>query len=265
MHDTARKDFMTSKLAALACFACCVEGVGSVVGRRLRVGRASPRMLDVETLRNLGPTGMSAAVCLADMIPGVPTQPVAIATGALFGFPEGLACVCFGQACATAAAVTLARSPAAKSILSKAEDALSTPGPLKRSLDTIAATIDSQSAIGVFTTIVGVRQSPIIPFSLGNYYLGLFTRAPLVSVLAGTLVGCLPLNALWVYVGATTGDALNQILNGEKVDVSAILSSPAGETLEAVGGLATAALAVVLVSALRKAQEAGAETLPGDE
>lgn len=253
---------MTPRAGLALLLAGCVARIGSMAARQPRARRASPRMLDVETLRSLGPTGMAAAVCFADMVPGVPTQPIAIATGALFGFQQGLVCVCAGQAAATAAAVSLARSPAAKSVLSKAEGALSAPGPLKSSLDTIAATINSQSAFGVFTTIIGVRQSPIIPFSLGNYYVGLFTRAPLASVVAGTIVGCLPINALWTYVGATTSGALGALLAGEKVDVSSIISSPAGEALEALGGLATAALAVFVFQAVRKGQ---VETLPGDD
>jgi len=249
----------------LALLACCASGVGGVAGRNPRLARASPRMLDVETLRNLGPAGMTAAVLVADMVPGVPTQPIALATGALFGFQEGLACVVTGQACAAAGAIALARSPAAKAILNKAQAALSSSGALKRSLDAIAATIDSQSALGVCGTIIGVRQSPVIPFSLGNYYIGLFTRAPLMSVVVGTIIGCLPLNALWVYVGSTTSDALGAVLRGEKVDVSAILSTPAGETLEALGAVATAVLAVVLFSTLKAASQVGAETLPGDD
>jgi uncharacterized membrane protein YdjX (TVP38/TMEM64 family) len=225
-----------------------LRGVGAATPR---AGRAAARMLDVETLRSIGPAGMAAAICLADMIPGAPTQPISITTGALFGFQEGLACVSFGQACATALALTLARSPAAKSVLSKAENLLQSPGPLKKSLDTIATTINSQSFVGVVGTIIGVRQSPVIPFSLGNYYLGLFTNAPLPAVVAGTVVGCLPLNALWVYVGSTTSGALAAILAGEQVDVGSILSSPAGEALEGVGGLATAGLAFVLYRTLQ--------------
>jgi uncharacterized membrane protein YdjX (TVP38/TMEM64 family) len=227
-------------------------------------GRAATRMLDAEALRQLGPAAAAGACFLADMIPGAPTQPISIAAGALFGFQEGLAAVCFGQALAAAGALTLARSPAAKAVRGKAEELLG-EGAVKRSLDTIAKTVDSQSAFGVFGSIVGVRTSPVIPFSLGNYYLGLFTRAPIASVVAGTVVGCLPLNALWVYVGATTGDALNAILSGEKVDVSSVLQSPAGEALEALGSLATAVLAVVAYKALRGAQELGAETLRGDD
>jgi len=199
-------------------------------------------MIDVDTLRHAGPAGMTAAVFIADMVPGAPTQPIAITTGALFGFKEGLACVCAGQAAAAGGAVLLARSPAARGLLSKAEDALNAPGPLKKSLDAISAKVDSQSALGVFGTIVGVRQTPVIPFSLGNYYLGLFTRAPLASVVAGTVVGCFPLNALWTYVGATTSGALQAVLNGEKVDVGPLLDSPLGLGLSALGVVATVAL-----------------------
>jgi uncharacterized membrane protein YdjX (TVP38/TMEM64 family) len=199
------------------------------------------------------------------MVPGAPTQPIAITTGALFGFQEGLACVVVGQALAAAAAIALARSPVAKAFVGRVEDALAASGPLKRSLDAIAATIDSQSALGVMGTIIGVRQSPVIPFSLGNYFLGLFTEAPLLAVVAGTVVGCLPLNALWVYVGSTTSGALGAILAGEKVDVTAILHTPAGELLEAIGGLATAGLAVVAYQALKSAASIDPEILPGDD
>ncbi|KAJ1638567.1 hypothetical protein T492DRAFT_942531 [Pavlovales sp. CCMP2436] len=226
--------------------------------------RAVAVMLDAESLRQLGPAAFSAAVFVADMVPGVPTQPIAIASGAVFGFQEGLAAVCIGQALAAAGALALARSPAAKAVRDKAEEMLG-EGAAKRSLDAIAKTVDSQSALGVFGSIVGVRQSPVIPFSIGNYYLGLFTRAPIASVVAGTVVGCLPLNALWVYVGATTGDALTAILSGEKVDVSLVLQSPAGTALEVLGSLATAALAVVAFKALRGAQELEPETFRGDD
>lgn len=233
---------------------------------RARAARRSARAsgvrmleIDAETLRSIGPMGMAAVVCGADMIPGAPTQPIAIAAGALFGLPNGLLAVCVGQAFAAAGALTLSRTPAVRELILSKEQELESESPnkLRLSLNAVAKRIDSQGFWGVIATVVGVRQSPIIPFSLGNYYLGLFTRAPPAAVLAGTLVGCFPLNALWVYVGASTQGALEKVLAGEAVDPGELLQSPAGSALEVLGGLATLAIVVAVGRAM--ASESGVE------
>jgi uncharacterized membrane protein YdjX (TVP38/TMEM64 family) len=108
------------------------------------------------------------------------------------------------------------------------------------------AAIDRAIAAEGWKIVLLFRLSPLIPFNLQNYLFGV-TSVPFLHYLAATAVGIAPATALFVYVGALGGAALD--------------SGPTVWALLSVGLLATAA-AVILVT--RKARALLRETGMGD-
>ena len=123
-----------------------------------------------------GPPAMAAAVAISDSVPLLPTQPISVVAGALFGFPTGLLAVVVGQTMATAFALILGRQ-----LGSNILDWLGRENgeKVKKVLEELGldATADYQK---VFTTILVARQSPVLPFSLGNYMVGAATSGTFV-------------------------------------------------------------------------------------
>lgn len=98
----------------------------------------------------------------------------------------------------------------------------------------IDAAVADKGALIVLLT----RLSPVFPFSLLNYGLGL-TRVPLPHYIGASMVGMLPGTALYVYLGSA-GQSLTALLSGDVGE-----SSLTGYLF--VGGLiATAVLTVVI-------------------
>eukprot|EP00546_Thalassionema_frauenfeldii_P020480 CAMPEP_0178902992 /NCGR_PEP_ID=MMETSP0786-20121207/4913_1 /TAXON_ID=186022 /ORGANISM="Thalassionema frauenfeldii, Strain CCMP 1798" /LENGTH=317 /DNA_ID=CAMNT_0020574321 /DNA_START=159 /DNA_END=1112 /DNA_ORIENTATION=+ len=173
---------------------------------------------------------MALAVALSDSIPLIPTQPISIAAGAVFGFSGGLSAVVVGQALATAFAFGIGRYVIKKTkdnandnntgddddddwILNNDEISNNnTPeenSKLEKVLKELISPLNSGNWWTVFTTIVVARQSPVLPFSVGNYFVGAGTNAPLLPAWLGTIVGCLPLNSIWVLTGSSGMAALD--------------------------------------------------------
>ena len=124
-----------------------------------------------------GPPAMAAAVAISDSVPLLPSQPISVVAGALFGFPTGLLAVVVGQTIATAFALILGRQ-----LGSNILDWLGRENgeKVKKVLEELGldATADYQK---VFTTILVARQSPVLPFSLGNYMVGAATSGTCAS------------------------------------------------------------------------------------
>jgi hypothetical protein len=97
--------------------------------------------------------------------------------------------------------------------------------------------LNSGNPMTVFWTVVVARQSPVLPFSLGNYFIGAGTRAPLLPAVLGTMVGCLPLNVVWMGAGAGGMAAM---------DMAAEQEIPLAQILETVGVVVTLGLAAAL-------------------
>lgn len=175
-----------------------------------------------------GPPFMALAVSISDSIPLLPTQPISVIAGALFGFPTALIAVVIGQTVATIFALLVGRQ-----ILSEKPEWMDRFGgnspKMQKALVDLG--LNSDDAMTVFRTIFVARQSPVLPFSLGNYLVGAATTAPLLPTVCGTVLGCLPLNCVWVGAGAggmTALDAMSKSGNSQVL-----------EGLELVGALAT--------------------------
>jgi uncharacterized membrane protein YdjX (TVP38/TMEM64 family) len=190
-----------------------VESVGAIVSRLAQRG---------------GPPFMALAVSISDVVPLLPTQPISVIAGALFGFPTALIAVVIGQTVATTFALLVGRQ-----ILSQKPEWMERFGgnspKMQKALVDLG--LNSDDPMTVFRTIFVARQSPVLPFSLGNYLVGAATTAPLLPTVCGTVLGCLPLNCVWVGAGAggmTALDAMSKSGNSQVL-----------EGLELVGALAT--------------------------
>ena len=75
---------------------------------------------------------------------------------------------------------------------------------LEKLLRELITPLNSGNHWTIFTTIFMVRQSPILPFSVGNYFVGAGTDAALFPAWLGTILGCLPLNIVYVLMGSTS-------------------------------------------------------------
>lgn len=192
-----------------------------------------------------GPLFMAIAVALSDSIPLVPTQPISIIAGALFGLKVGLPAVISGQALATTFAFLFGRYVLANSdwnVFDQAEEEGADRSKLAKVLDELTSGLNSGDAKTVFWTIFLARQSPVLPFSVGNYFVGAATQAPILPALFGTLLGCLPLNIVWVGAGA-----------GGMAAVDAIKENGAlAEGLEAVGLIVTLGLVAAVARVVLK-------------
>lgn len=119
------------------------------------------------------------------------------------------------------------------------------------------AAIDAAVGESGFKIVVLLRLSPVLPFNLLNYALGL-TRVRLRDYVLGSWVGMLPGTVMYVYLGSLVTSA-SQLTRGERPD-----AGPWGRVLY-WGGLAATLLVTIiitrvarraLVSALRRAPAA---------
>lgn len=191
-----------------------------------------------------GPPIMALAVALSDTVPLVPTQPISIIAGALFGLKLGLPAVLIGQTIATSFALLFGRHVLANSAWNIFEETGEgeDKSKLAKVLDELTSGLNSGDPKTVFLTILLARQSPVLPFSLGNYFVGAATQAPILPVLAGTIVGCLPLNLIWVGAGAGGMAAVDMVQS------NGLLT----EGLEAFGAIVTLGMVAFVVQTILK-------------
>ena len=99
--------------------------------------------------------------------------------------------------------------------------------------------------------VILVRLSPLIPFNLLNYALGV-TRVRLRDYALGTFIGLLPVTLLYVYLGSLAGE-LAAIARG---------TATAGPMRHAVSAIGLAATILATVHVTRLARRALAQALP---
>ncbi len=185
----------------------------------------------VQSLGAIGPAVVVLAYVLCTVL-FVPGSAITIGSGTLFGLQTGFIVVVLGANLGALCAFLLARSLLREKVTSWAN------GNAKfRSLD---------QAIGKqgFKMVLLTRLSPVFPFVLLNYLLGLTAVRAGAYVLAN-LLGMLPATFLFVYIGAAARDAI-----AGQVDASAGFYQ---QILKYVGLLATVAVVVIVTRVARKA------------
>ena len=93
-----------------------------------------------------------------------------------------------------------------------------------------------------FLIILLLRLSPVIPFNVANYGLGI-TKAKLWIFSLASAIGIVPGTLLYVYIGVLTRAAVNAAAANDDDSSSSLLSDI---LLYGVGGVATVVLVVVI-------------------
>lgn len=122
------------------------------------------------------------------------------------------------------------------------------------------AAIDAAVGESGFKIVVLLRLSPVLPFNLMNYALGL-TRVRLRDYILGSWVGMLPGTVMYVYLGSLVTSA-TELASGERPD-----AGPWGRALYWGGLAATLLVTIVITRVARRAlgsvlKRASASTSP---
>lgn len=191
-----------------------------------------------------GPAAAYVAVAVCDSIPLVPTQPLTIAAGAAFGLGPGLAIVVSGQTSAAAFCFVVGRT-----VLGPKKVEALFGGRFSSVASQFASGDGKDSFSTAMRTVILLRQSPVIPFSVGNYVLGA-TDAPIPALMLGTVIGCLPLNMFYTATGAIVRGGAKAFLDSVGLNLEDVES-----ILGVVGVAATAGIVYFLAKAIRQTEE----------
>ena len=192
----------------------------------------------VQSLGAIGPLVVVLAYILCTVL-FVPGSAITIGAGTLFGLTTGLLVVVLGANLGALSAFLLART-----FLRDKVAAWAAANPKFRSLD---------HAIGKqgFKMVLLTRLSPVFPFVLLNYFLGL-TAVSIGAYALANLIGMLPATFLFVYIGAAARDAI-----AGQPDASVDFYQ---QVFKYVGLAATVAVVVIVTRiarrALREAEQA---------
>lgn len=192
----------------------------------------------VQSLGAIGPLVVVLAYILCTVL-FIPGSAITIGAGTLFGLTTGLLVVVLGANLGALCAFLLART-----FLRDKIAAWAAANSKFRSLD---------QAIGKqgFKMVLLTRLSPVFPFVLLNYFLGL-TAVSIGAYVLANLIGMLPATFLFVYIGAAARDAI-----AGQPDASVDFYQ---QVFKYVGLAATAAVVVIVTRiarrALREAEQA---------
>jgi uncharacterized membrane protein YdjX (TVP38/TMEM64 family) len=200
------------------------------------VGRSLGGLLVQATtgIRGLGAWGPAAFVGLyvVACVLAIPGSILTLAAGAIFGIGLGVALAFGGALLGSTAAFVVARY-AARGLVER-----------RLGTDPRVASLDQAIAGRGRLIVFLLRLSPVFPFSLLNYALGL-TKVSLVDYVIGG-VGMLPGTLLYVYYGKVAGDVA-AVASGHGAP-----AGPATWGLLAVGLVATFAVTIVVTRLARK-------------
>jgi uncharacterized membrane protein YdjX (TVP38/TMEM64 family) len=201
------------------------------IGRE--AGSYVPRFAQwVDGLGPWGPAAFVAGYAMA-VVAFVPGSVLTLAAGAIFGLVEGTLVVLVGATLGSTAAFVVSRYAARDAVARRLEG--------DRRFAAIDRAIERQGRWIVFL----LRLSPIFPFSLLNYALGL-TRVRLADYVVASF-GMLPGTLLYVYSGKVAGE-LAALAGSADVD--------RGAGYYAVIGIGFAATAIVTLLVTRVARRA---------
>lgn len=203
----------------------------AILGRYLGASVA-PFVQAVDRLGPLGPIAFIVGYVIA-CVALVPASLLTLAAGAIFGIVWGTIYTVVGASVGAVAGFLIARYAAR--------------GLVERRLAGNARFAAIDRAVGVegLKIVTLLRLSPVVPFSLLNYALGL-TQVRLADYLVG-MIGIVPGTLLYVYYGKVGGD-LAALAGGARPS-----GGVASVVLLIVGLLATIAVTVLITRAARRA------------
>lgn len=177
----------------------------------------------------------------------IPGSILTLAAGFIFGLPLGVALVSIGSVLGASAAFLVGRFMARDWVSHRIAGL-----PRFKALD-------SASRHDGFTIVLLARLSPLFPFNLLNYGLGI-TAVHFKHFLVASWMGMLPGTVLYVYIGSLASDATELTAQG--------LSGGWGRALLIAGFVATVVLTVFITRKATQALNAHLEVEPaiaGDE
>ncbi len=194
-------------------------------------------------MRETGAAGMVAYVgvyALATVLM-VPGSLLTLLGGMVYGLGVGAALVVPASLLGATLAAVLGRTLLRSWVESKVADR-----PRIRALD---------RAIGRegFKMVALLRLSPVLPFTLLNYALGI-TAVPLGTYILASAVGMFPATIAYVYLGSLIPNVTRLIEGGASES-----GSPLRTALLVAGGVATLAVALWLARVAQRALDAAAE------
>jgi uncharacterized membrane protein YdjX (TVP38/TMEM64 family) len=146
----------------------------------------------VEEHGALGVVVFGLAYVVAGMIPGGPASAMTIAAGAIFGIWKGTLLVSAASMVVAVLAFLLARTVLRARIEKRMQG--------NAGFERLQRAIEKRGA----RVVVLVRLSPLFPFTLSNYALGL-SALPLSTYALASWLAMLPGTIAYVYLGATVG------------------------------------------------------------
>ena len=200
----------------------------------------------VETIRNLGWIGpiLFTLLYVVTTVALLPGAALTLIAGFLYGPVYGLALASPASVIAATAAFALSRSVFRHRIERRIQN-----HPFLKNMNRAV----ERSG---FKLMMLLRLSPLIPFVLLNYSLGL-TRVRLRDYVLASIIGMFPATAMYTYIGSV-GYSIAQLLSGQR-------EASTGESIMYWAGLvATVAIAVFLTRMARQALEAITEEPDGD-
>lgn len=216
-----------------------VAAIGSIASAVALFVPAGPWMASlVDWMRGAGALGVLvyaiaftiAAVCL------VPGSILTVGAGMAYGLVGGILIASPASAIAATAAFVVARTVARRRVARWAAK------------DPRVAALDAAIGAHGLKLVILIRLSPLFPFNLLNYALGL-TRVRLRDYALGSFIGMLPVTLLYVYVGSLAGQ-LASLARGTAT------GGPLGYAVSALGLAATIAVTVVVTRLARRALDA---------
>jgi len=172
-------------------------GVAAAIALIALGARFTPALLQgIGRVRSLGPTAPAAFIAfyVVAVVALVPAAWLTVAAGALFGLATGAALAFTGAVLGSTAAFLLGRFAFRTAVAKQLER-----------MPRLAAIDRAVSAEG-FRVVLLLRLSPLVPFNLLNYALGLTTLS--VKRFVAASIGMLPATFLYAYTGKLAGEAL---------------------------------------------------------
>ena len=215
------------------------------IGSVAEGGPLPPALLEalssfLQAVEDMGPAGAGvfvATIALAELVPLLPTTPLALASGLLFGAAKGALLVIAGNLTAATLAFYISRgigkrfakrmvaaeggheegeSSEGEGSGSKVPAGKQQPsGGLAARFASVTAAIEAGTPAQKFAAVFALRATPVVPFSASNYVLGLSPIGFPVYITATALGG-----SIWASVYSSLGAASRALLaRGTSLDV----------------------------------------------